>query len=269
VAFPDHCTALITGASAGLGHEFARQLAPRASRVVLVARRAERLHELESELRAAHPDLEVICRNVDLADEAQIGACIAWIQEQPWKINLLINNAGLGDHGTFASGEWPRLQQILDVNIRALTRLTHALLPSLQRQERAAIINISSIVSLVPVPGMAVYAASKAYVTSFSESLRAELRTKNVSVLAVCPGPVETEFGMVAQRQLGSDEMRSPDLLKVSPAQVVRESLRAMVRDRARIIPGRIIALVMTLACLTPLVILRFFLNRQARGLRD
>src|SRR6202034_803008 len=116
------------------------------------------------------------------------------------RVSLLVNNAGVGDHGLFERSDWPRVKAMIDVNIESLTRLTHALLPDLVRAGRGAILNVSSIASLLPIPKMAVYAATKAYVTSFSEALRAELRGTGVSVTAVCPGPVDTEFFAVAER---------------------------------------------------------------------
>jgi short-subunit dehydrogenase len=260
------CTALITGASSGLGEEFARQLAPHASALILVARRLDRLEALKSELE--RPGLVIHCHAADLADEVQTEALLASLAASGERVSLLINNAGLGDHGYFEESDWGRVKSMLDVNIKALTRLTHAILPDLIRIGHGAILNVSSIASLLPLPKMAVYAASKAYVTSFSEALRAELRDAGVSVTALCPGPVETEFSSIAQRPDGRDAMPAPQVFKVPAAEVVASGLAAVEHDRARSIPGWLVCIVMTITTLVPIFLLRFFLTqrRHPRG---
>ncbi|MEA3209270.1 MAG: uncharacterized protein QOE70_2327 [Chthoniobacter sp.] len=258
------CTALITGASAGLGEEFARQLAPHAQTLILVARRLERLEKLKADL--SRPGLTVHCHAADLADEVQTEALLAALAASGEHVSLLINNAGVGDHGFFEDSDWTRVQSMLDVNIRALTRLTHALLPDLVQAGRGAILNVSSIASLLPLPKMAVYAASKAYVTSFSEALRGELRDTGVSVTAVCPGPVNTEFFGIAERPESGERMPAPEFFKVPAEQVAHEALAAVARDRARIIPGWFVAIVMTLAALVPIFVLRLFLSQRRRS---
>jgi hypothetical protein len=180
-------------------------------------------------------------------------------------VTLLINNAGVGDHGFFENSDWSRVEAMIDVNVKALTRLTHALVPDLVRAGRGAILNVSSIASFLPLPKMAVYAASKAYVTSFTEALRAELRETGVSVTAVCPGPVNTEFFEIAERTGAQERMPAPELFKVPAAQVVDDALNAVARDRARVVPGWLVCIVMTLATLAPMFILRLSL-RQRRG---
>lgn len=257
------CTALITGASAGIGTEFARQLAPDAQTLILVARRIERLEALRDELVSEYPELKVFPYALDLADEACTEDFLRWLKENNLRVDFLVNNAGLGDHGDFATSDWPRIKAMLDVNIGALTRLTHRLLPSLLECEEAAILNVSSIAGFLPLPQAAVYAATKAYVTSFSEALRAELRRTNVSVTTLCPGPVETEFGAVATRPDSNDRMTAPEILKVSREQVVSEALAAVENDRARVVPGLLIALLAAVACMMPMFLLRFLFNRR------
>jgi len=255
------CTALITGASSGIGEEFARQLAPHARSLILVARRRDRLEALKSELD--RPGLTIHCHAADLADEVQIEALLAALAASGERVSLLVNNAGLGDHGFFEESEWARVRAMLEVNIHALTRLTHALLPDLVRAGRGAILNVSSIASLLPLPKMAVYAATKAYVTSFSEALRAELRGTGVSVTALCPGPVSTEFGQVADRPHARDSMPSPEVFKVPVEEVVRAGLAAVEGDRARVIPGWLVCVVMTITTLVPIFLLRLFLGQR------
>jgi len=265
MTFLDGCTALITGASCGIGEEMARQLAPRANALVLAARRLEKLEALKQEFTAGNPRVKIFTKQVDLADDNQVSQFLAWLGESGLEVDLLVNNAGLGDHGLFEESEWPRIERILSVNIRTLTRLTHHMLPAMLRQPRAAILNVSSVAGLLPVPGLAVYAASKAYVSSFSEALRAELLGTKVSVTALCPGPVDTEFRQVARRQDSAGEMPAPRFFTVTREQVVREALEGVARNRARVIPGALVAVVMILASMIPIFVLRFFLNRPPR----
>lgn len=261
------CTALITGASSGLGAEFARQLAPHARSLILVARRLDRLETLREELD--RPGLTIHCHAADLADEVQIEALLAALAASGERVSLLINNAGLGDHGFFEDSEWSRVEAMLDVNIKALTRLTHAVLPDLVRVGRGAILNVSSIAGLLPLPKMAVYAASKAYVTSFTEALRGELRDTGVSVTALCPGPVNTEFFETAERLDARESMPAPEVFKMPAEEVVAAGLNAVVRDRARVIPGWFVCVVMTIASLVPIFLLRLFLSQRRRESAD
>ena len=261
--FLDHCTALITGASSGLGLEFARQLAPHASTLILVARRVDRLEALRRELD--RPGLTIHCRETDLANDAQVDELMAWLTGHEIPLNFLVNNAGLGDHGSFANSDWERVRRMLCVNIGALTKLTHGLLPILRRQPESAILNVSSVAGFIPMPKMAVYAASKAYVTSFTEALRAELRGSTVRVTTLCPGPVSTEFGKAATREIDPDPIPAPTVLKVPAQVVVARALRAVQHDRARVIPGWLVAFVMMLTAMMPMFIMRMAMGVQAR----
>lgn len=261
------CTALITGASAGLGAEFARQLAPHARTLILAARRTGRLEELKASLTREHPALSVHVYGIDLADAAAIRAFLQWLRDENLRVDFLINNAGLGDHGPFLDADWPKVKQMLEVNILALTQLTHGLLPMLRAGAGngacgAAILNVSSTAGFLPIPHMAVYAATKAYVTSFSEALRVELRGSGVTVTALCPGPVDTEFSGVASR--AESRMTSPEFIKVPPERVVAAALRAVARDRARVVPGLAISLAMLLLAVIPMFVLRLFLGLAA-----
>jgi short-subunit dehydrogenase len=233
----DDTTAMVTGASSGLGEAYARALAPRVRRLVLVARREDRLMMLRAELVAAHANLEEVrvCR-VDLADPADRERLAA---AEAAGIDLLVNNAGLGDYGDFAGSEWARNAAMMEVNMAALTRLTHAVLPGMRRRRRGGIINVSSLAGEVFIPDFAVYAATKAYVTRFSEALRLEVRGDGVRVVAVCPGPVRTEFGAVARRA-GRTKGDLPlyGLMYARPERVVAESLAALAAGRARVFPG-------------------------------
>ena len=256
----DGSSALITGASSGIGREFARQLANRARAIVLVARRSERLADLRDELLNRNPNLEVHVRVVDLADKAQIQLLIDSLAHDEIDVDLLINNAGLGDSGAFATSDPIRNEQMALVNIVALTSLTRRLLPQMIANRRGGILNVSSSAGFLPIPGDAVYAATKAYVTSFSEAIRAELRGKGVNVCAVCPGPVRTQFQQVAKRPGAQPEMGSR-IFFVSTEQVVREALVALEADRPLVIPGIAMKLAMLLTRLMPMPVVRLVLR--------
>src|SRR5437588_3808663 len=252
----DNCNALITGASAGIGREFARQLANRARSIVLVARRSERLSDLRDELLNRNPNLNVHVRVVDLADKAQIELLIDSLARDKIDVDLLINNAGLGDSGPFATSDPMRNEQMLLVNVVALTSLTRHLLPHMIAKRHGGILNVSSSAGFLPIPGDGVYAATKAYVTSFSEALRAELRGTGVSVCALCPGPVQTEFMAVAAQGRPRSET-GPELAYVPVEKVVRAGLNGIERDKPLVIPGTIMKIGMTLARLSPTALMR------------
>ncbi|HEV8618133.1 MAG TPA: SDR family oxidoreductase [Candidatus Udaeobacter sp.] len=250
------CSALITGASAGIGREFARQLAGRARSLILVARREEKLSELRDELRRQYPNFTVRIRKTDLADPAQLKELTAWLDREKMDVDLLINNAGLGDLGPFATSDAIRNEQIMLVNMVALTSLTRHFLPQMIARKRGGILNVSSSAGFLPIPEFAIYAATKAYVTSFSEALRAELRGTGVTVCALCPGPVHTEFQEVAKRPNGQRE-DGPEFVHVSVEQVVRDALTGLEANRPLVIPGLPMKIGMLLVRITPMPILR------------
>ena len=261
----DGCTALITGASAGIGREFARQVATRARVLVLVARREERLNELREELRNRNAQLEVHTRTADLSEKTEVNGLIAWLEQHNIEIDFLINNAGVGDVGLFATSPPQRNEEMLQLNVVALTRLTRALVPHMISRKRGAILNVSSSAGFLPIPEFNVYAASKAYVNSFTEALRAELRDTRISVTALCPGPVHTEFQQYAQRGPAGKPDSAPAFVYVSVEQTVRDALAAVEADKPVIIPGVVMKLAMFLMRITPLPILRVAWRLGAR----
>lgn len=259
----DGCSALITGASAGIGREFARQLAGRAAALVLVARRRERLEELRDELIARDPRLIIHIHTADIANPAELEQLTAYVDAEQIAVDLLISNAGVGDQGPFATGDAARLGAMLQLNIVALSALTHRLLPGMIARKRGAILNVSSCASFLPLPRMAVYAATKAYVTSFSEALHAEVRKHGVSVSALCPGPVHTEFNDLARRPEERAE-RAPEFTYVAVEEVVRLGLDGIARNKPIVIPGAAMKAAMLLARLTPMPLLRMALRANA-----
>jgi len=250
------CCAVITGASAGIGREFGRQLAGRARCLVLVARRLERLEKLRDELTKKDPNLNVHCRPVDLANGDSVAAFVEWLEQEKIAVDFLINNAGLGDRGPLATAAPERVHEMLAVNIVALTKLTRCLLPAMIARKRGAILNVSSTAGYLPIRKLAVYAATKAYVTSFSEAIGGEVRKAGVTVTALCPGPVHTEFNQVAQRS-GKRDQHSPGFMHVPVETVARAGLHAIERGKPVVVPGIVMKIAMLLVRVTPMAILR------------
>ncbi len=255
--------ALITGASSGLGEEYARQLAPACHVMVLVARRGDRLEALSRQLAQTSPGTQIHCISADLTDTNERTGMFEMLRATALEPDLLVNNAGMGDYGSFAGAQWPKLDAMLQVNITALTHLCHALLPSMIAQGRGAIINVSSLASALPMPNFAVYAASKAYVTSFSDALRMELSGLGIPVLAVCPGPVHTNFGKVAMRGDNLDSLPSREGFYTSREQVVSDSIHALHANKARVYPGWKIALLAAGISILPMAVLRTLLTNR------
>src|SRR5438067_5463367 len=232
--------------------------------MILGARRYERLFELADQLQREHPNLVVHIRKVDLADFGQLQAFLELLDREKLEVDLLINNAGLGDSGPFAESDPDRNKEMTVVSVTTLTLVTRHLLPRMIAQHRGAILNVSSSAAFLPIPGSAVYAATKAHVTSFSEALRAELRGTGVSVCALCPGPVVTEFQQVAKRE-GVQPDIGPSFIVVTVEQIVRDALAALEADRPLIVPGFAMKLLMLLARLMPMPILRWVARMSSR----
>lgn len=229
---------LVTGASAGLGREIAREAAARGAKsLILVARRQQDLIELSEELVARYPALAVHACPCDVSDTEAIDRLLHTISREAGAIDVLINNAGVGNFGLFEEADWPRLERIIKLNILGLTYLTHKLVNPMIALGRGGILNISSVVGLMPMPGRAVYSASKHYVTAFTEALRHELRGTGVVISQALPGPVPTEFAAIA----GSieDMKRKPSLLAIDAATCASECLDGLAQGRALFVPGR------------------------------
>ncbi len=228
---PRRPRALITGASGGIGETFARHLAQRGYDLVLVARRKERLERLADELSSAH-GIAVDVLSADLGSDGE--AAVVEERLRFGGIDLLVNDAGFGTRGGFADLPLEREIEELDVNVRALVRLTHAVLGSMVERGQGAIINVASTGAFQPVPHMATYAATKAFVLHFSEALHEEVKRQGVTVTCLCPGPVKTGFQEVA----GVDRGRIPSVAWTDVDKVVESALRAVSSRRAVVVPG-------------------------------
>lgn len=230
-------TALVTGASSGIGVEIARLLAKRGHGVTLVARREDRLRELAEELSCANPiSAEAIA--ADLSDPASRDALAAKVAENGLDVDVLVNNAGFGDQGDFADRDLDSLMRMLSVNIDALVDLQGRFLPAMLERGRGCVINVASNAAFQPIPGNAAYAASKAFVLSFGDAVHHELKGTGVTLTTVCPGPVRTEFMDVAG--IPNAESQTPGFLWSTPEEVATAAIRGADRGSRAVLPGAI-----------------------------
>lgn len=227
-------TALITGASAGIGEALAQQMAQQGYNLVLVARSQDRLQSLAQELSQAY-DIQTYPLPADLAHPQAPAQIQQQVQSWGLHIDVLINNAGLGAYGEFAASPLSQQMQMVQVNMVALTELTHRFLPFMLQAKRGHIMNVASTAAFMPGPLMTVYYASKAYVLSFSEALQEELKGSGVKVLALCPGPVRTNFQSTAQLQ--NSKLVRNQVFMDAPT-VAQQGLKAMFAGQTVLIPG-------------------------------
>lgn len=234
----DGGTVLITGASAGIGRQFAVQLAARAQTLVVVARRAAMLEKLRVELMAAHPLLKVVALPVDLSDEHELNRGVSALRDQVGAVDVLINNAGIGDHALFDAADWAWTRRLLQTNVVAVAQLTALLVPPMVARGRGGVLNMGSGAGLSVLAASAAYSASKYFVHGFSEGLRADLAGTNVVVTEVCPGPVDSEFDTIAGSS-GGMAGGPPQLVRISAARCAREALAGFGAGEAMVFPGR------------------------------
>lgn len=229
-------TALITGGSSGIGLEFARILARRGANLVLVARSEERLGEAASALEEEY-GVSVKTIPADLSERGSVSRVVSGVGELDRGVDFLINNAGSGYYGRFTEGpEHEEVWDGLSLNVAAAASITRALLPEMIQRREGAVVNLSSTAAFQPVPYMATYGASKAFMLSFSEALWAECRGTGVKVLAVCPGAVETDFWA----EWGGRDPRRYNLLTGigNPRQVAEAAVQALDSGKGVVIPG-------------------------------
>jgi uncharacterized protein len=228
-------TALVTGASSGIGAAIAAELASRGFSLILVARREERLQTLATELSSDHGvEVEVIA--CDLGDERERDRLQQELGGRGRAVEVLVNNAGFGHQADFARSPRERMVEMVRVNVEAVVDLTSRFIGPMAERGRGSVINIASTAAFQPLPGSAVYAASKSFVLSFSEAIRTELRGTGVTVTAVCPGPAKTEFTEVAG--VGGVEQRTPGAVWTSVEEIARQAVDGARRDKRVVVPG-------------------------------
>jgi uncharacterized protein len=268
LADTNHPLAVVTGASAGLGAEFARQLAAAGYNVVLIARRRERLEALAQELRTQHR-IQALALPCDLAgigarDQVIAGIAAAFPGQT---IDMLVNNAGFSIPASFAASEWQRESDMIMTLVYAVCSLTHAALPGMIAKGQGRIINVASVAGFAPgVAGHTLYPAAKSFVIKFSQSLAAEVSAKGINVTAVCPGYTRTEF----QTASGMDDLatKSPRRFADEPADVVRQALAANREGRVIIVTGLHNRLSRWALKVLPEFITRPLINRAAARFR-
>lgn len=225
---------LVSGASSGLGEEFARQYAATGHNLILVARRLERLEALADSLRQQHR-IEVLIEQVDLADIAAVNRLHQRLTaERGIEVDVLINNAGHGLQGTFLDSQPEAALSMIQLNIASLTAMTHLFGQDMRRRKRGKILQVASILAYQGVESFAVYSAAKAYVLRFSEALHREFKRDGVTVTALCPGLTDTGFASAARQRI-TPTLKAV-MMKTQP--VVRAGIRAMNNGRISIVPG-------------------------------
>jgi hypothetical protein len=260
---PTHGTVVVTGASSGIGLELTRRLSTEASVLVLVARRKQRLEELAHELVAFRPGLRVDVEAVDLADLAATEALADRLATGA--ADVIINDAGFGDRSFVELARDDKLARMIAVNVTALTLLTRRLVPGMVERGRGGVLNIGSALGQTWLPGVAAYSGTKHYVAAFTQALRAELHGTGVVVTEVRPGPVHTEFEVVAESRV---PLRIPRMLAIDASQCAAEALRGFRRHRAVVYPGLANRWLMRLQAIIPAAIYRFVAARFGASMR-
>lgn len=225
-------TTLITGASSGIGEAFARRFAARGHKLLLVARSGDKLMALCNELGRSNQRTQAQFVAMDLAEKGAASRLVEEARKRDMQIDFLINNAGFGSMGDFAKLDLDRELNMIDLNIRALVELTYRFLQPMRDSKRGAIINVASTAGFQAVPFMATYAATKAFVLSFSEALWEENRRHGIRVMALCPGVTDTNFFAASRMD------RPPARVSQTPDEVVATALRALKRGKSAVISG-------------------------------
>ena len=246
-------TIVITGASSGIGADLARQLAERGYNVTLTARRRERLEELAAELREAH-DVHVDVETCDLGDAKARAQLIGKLRAGERELVGLCNNAGFGNLGNFLDNELEKETQVVRLNIEAVHELTGAFLPRMVEQGAGAVLNVASTAAFQPLPGFATYAASKAFVQSFSEAVHSELSGTGVSVTSLCPGFTRTEFEDAAGA--GDAAAKLPGFTWMESDDVARQGIEGMLAGKRTVVPGMLNKAVSTSGRFVPRTVL-------------
>jgi short-subunit dehydrogenase len=228
-------TALITGASSGIGEAFARELAAQKTNLILVARSEDKLNQLAQQLQGQfNIQTEVIGQ--DLGESEAANTLFHQVDRLGLGVDLLINNAGFGDYGAFGDRPLDKQIEMIQLNITALVGLTGLFLPGMKQRGSGSIINVSSIAGFQPLPYMSVYAATKAFVLNFTEALWAENKNSGVRFLSLCPGPTESQFFQIAEFPTSFGGKNNNNM--TSADEVVKDALKALEKNQSTIVTG-------------------------------
>lgn len=262
---PDR-TAVVTGASSGIGAEIARNLAARGHRVTLVARSVDKLEQLSAEIAAAGGRADVL--SADLSDRATRAALLGRIEELGLVPDILVNNAGFSTLGPVAAADPDVEMNMIEVDVMSVVDLCTRFLPGMVGRGRGALLNVASTAAFQPLPGQAGYGASKAFVLSYTQSLAGELRGSAVTATALCPGPVDTGFGERAGFSRGDAEEALPKVMWVTATEVARVAVEATDKGRLVAIPGKVNRVAAAVAQVTPRTLLLPVLAKNHPGLK-
>jgi uncharacterized protein len=259
----DNRAALITGASSGIGEAFARELARRGHRLVLVARRAEVLDEIAEELRGrAHP------LPADLSVRAERAALPDRIADLGLTVDILINNAGLSTSGPVTKAVPEKELNLIEVDVAAVVDMCCRFIPGMVDRRRGAVLNVASTAAFGPLPGQASYGAAKAFVLSYTEALRGELRGSGVAATALCPGPVKTGFGEAAGIPDEEAEASLPQVMWKTADQVAHAGIEGLAAGKGVVVPGSVNRVTGLLYRLAPRDLIVPLLARQHPSLK-
>jgi len=254
-------TALITGASTGIGYELAKLFAKDGHNLVIVARSKDKLEDLASELRVSGVSVHVITKDLSLPNSPQ--EVFEELQKEKIEIDYLVNNAGYGSYGRFTETNLETELNMIQLNMVALTHLTKLFLPTMVKRGEGRIMNVASIAGFLPGPMMAIYYATKAYVLSFTEAIAAEMRGTGITVTALCPGPTKTNF----QKRNAAGEMKyvRSTLIRMTASPVARAGYKGMMKGKTIVIPGMLVKMVPFLLRMTP----RNLVARMVRKIQE
>ena len=258
-------TALITGASSGIGETFAEELAKKNHNLILVARSQDKLNALAARLSSNYQvQAEVIVQ--DLTKPSAAKTVFDLVRAKGMVVDLLINNAGFGDYGAFCDRPLDKQMNMIQLNIAAVVELTGLFLPLMQQRSSGAIINVSSIAGFQPIPYMSVYAASKAFILNFSEALWAENKDTGVNILVTCPGPTESKF--YDRADFPDDATGLNGMTMASADKVVEETLQALEEERSTAVVGGFAnQLIVNLQRLVPRDLLASIVGKQFKNI--
>lgn len=258
---PDR-TAIVTGASGGIGAEIARELSRRGHHVTLVARSADKLESVAAELANA----DVIA--MDLADRTGRASLLDLVGDRGRVPDLLVNNAGLSTMGAVSSSDPAAELNMIEVDVVAVADLCSRILPGMVQRGRGAVLNVASTAAFQPLPGQAGYGAGKAFVLSYTQSLAGELRGTGVTATTLCPGPVHTGFGERAGFSKEDAEAALPAVMWLTAEEVAKSAVEGMAKGRLVVIPGRVNRVAAVLSQVTPRSLLLPVLAKGHPGLK-
>jgi short-subunit dehydrogenase len=257
---------MITGASAGIGRALARRICVEARRIILVARRTERLEALADELRTVRIGIDVEVVTCDLSDPAAIDAMCDRVIEDGG-VDVLINNAGFGDRARLEDAQWPKLQRMIAVNVAAVVHLSHRLVSGMVERGHGGVLNVGSVLGHLYQPGVATYAGSKHFIAGFTDALRAEVASAGVVVTELAPGPVATEFREIAGKT--GAVTQSPGFLRIDADTCADDALRGFRRGHAVVYPGRLNRWLMRIVGILPAFVMRWIMGRAGAKTRS